>query len=126
MKKNVILVAEDDLAIKMALVDRLKTENFEIIEATDGQSALDMALLRHPDLILLDILMPKMDGMLVLRKIRNANKWGEKVPVIILSNLDVAENIERSKKDNVCAYIIKANTRLDEIVVKINELFKEK
>lgn len=125
-RKIKILVAEDDLSIRMALVARLRAENFELIEAIDGKSALDLALLKHPDLILLDILMPVMDGMLVLRKLRGANKWGEKVPVIILSNLGAAENIERSRKDNVMAYMIKSNTRLDEVVQKIKDLFKEK
>lgn len=121
-----ILVAEDDLPIRMALVDRLNQEGFETIEAIDGQASLDTALLKRPDLILLDILMPVMDGMLVLRKLRMMNKWGEKVPVIILSNLDTQENIDRANKDNVCAYMVKSNTRLDEIVNKIKELFTEK
>lgn len=121
-----ILIAEDDLSIRMALVDRLRAENFELIEATDGKTALDLALLKHPDLILLDILMPVMDGMLFLRKLRGTNTWGKKVPVIILSNLDTQENIERSKKDNVCEYMVKSNTKLDEIVEKIKEVFREK
>lgn len=127
MKKKIkILVAEDDLPIRMALVERLKSEGFELLEATDGKNALDVALSKQPDLILLDILMPVIDGMLVLRKIREANKWGEKVSVIILTNLDSQESIERSKKDNVHFYMIKSNTGLDEIVEKIKSLFKEK
>ena len=124
--KKKILVAEDDLPIRMALVERLNFEGFETMETIDGQHTLDMALLKRPDLILLDILMPVMDGMLVLKKIRGANKWGEKVPIIILSNLDAQENIERSKKDNVLAYMVKSNTKLDEIVQKIKDSFREK
>lgn len=123
MKKIKILVAEDDLPIRMALVERLTQEGFETMEAIDGQSSLDMALVKRPDLILLDILMPVMDGMLVLKKIRGANKWGEKVPIIVLSNLDTQENIERAVKENVLAYMVKSNTRLDELVTKIKELF---
>lgn len=127
MKKKIkILVAEDDLPIRMALVERLESEGFELLEAVDGKRALDIALLRRPDIVLLDILMPVMDGMLVLKKIRSVNKWGEKVPVIVLTNLDSQENIERSMKDNVYAYMVKSNTKLDEIVDKIKNLIKEK
>lgn len=120
MKNKIkILLVEDDLPIRIALRDRLKSENFEVIEAICGKCGLEMALVKHPNLILLDILMPVMDGMLFLRKIRKINKWGENVPIIVLTNLDTQENIERSKKENVVAYMVKSNTKLDEIVEKI-------
>lgn len=121
-----VLVAEDDLPIRMVLKEKLESVGYEVMEAIDGQKALDMALHKRPDVILLDILMPVMDGMLFLKKIRVANKWGGKVPIIVLSNLDNQESIERSKKDNVYGYMVKSNTKLDEVVAKIESLFKEK
>ena len=125
-KEKSILVAEDDLSIRVALVDRLKQEGYKVLEAVDGQKTLDMAFLHRPDLILLDILMPVMDGMLVLRKIRCSSNWGTNVPVVLLTNLDDSENRQRAQKDKVKAYMVKANTNLDAIMKEIEKVFIEK
>ena len=85
-----ILIVEDDQSLLQALTLRLERENFKIISARDGEDGLEQAKNLHPDLILLDIIMPRMDGITMLKKLRT-DEWGKKVSVIILTNLSDAE-----------------------------------
>jgi len=120
MKK--ILVIEDEPILSKALGDNLAQEGFEVLRALDGEEGLNLALSEHPDLILLDILLPKMDGLTLLDKIRE-DSWGKSVPVIILSNLSgpayVAEAIE-----NVNEYLVKVDWKIEDIIKKIKERLK--
>ena len=81
-----ILIIEDEKSLRNAVVDLLHAKSFLVIEAKNGREGMELALSKHPDLILLDLIMPEMDGMSVLKKIRE-DKWGVTVPVIILTNL---------------------------------------
>ena len=73
-----ILIVEDDNSVRKVFKDRLLQEGFSIIEASDGEEGLATALKEHPDLILLDILMPKMDGMTMLSKLHQ-DEWGRQL-----------------------------------------------
>ena len=123
-----ILVVEDDPPILKTLVDKLTEEGFRIIEAHDGEEGLMIADRDHPDLILLDIVMPKMDGMTMLKKLRQENEWGKSVPVILLTNLSPdEEKINKGiTEDEPAYYLIKTNWSLNDVVQKVRERLNRK
>jgi len=118
-----ILIIEDELPLQNAMVDVLTQHRFAVITANDGKEGLEKALAEHPTLILLDILMPKMDGISLLEKLRN-DTWGHDVPVIILTNLDpdADQTIRNILEHKPAFYLIKSNVTLDAIVTKIQEV----
>ena len=123
IKKNTILIIEDEVSLRNALRDKFSRRGFNIFEAKDGESGLEMALKKKPNLIMLDIIMPKMDGMTMLKKLRHENKWGKNVPVIILSNLgpDDGKMMQEIAEDEFVSYLVKSNWSLNGIVAKIEE-----
>ena len=123
-----ILVVEDDPPILKTLVDKLTEEGFRIMEAHDGEEGLMIAGRDHPDLILLDIVMPKMDGMTMLKKLRQENEWGKSVPVILLTNLSPdEETINKGiTEDEPAYYLIKTNWSLNDVVQKVRERLNRK
>lgn len=120
-----ILVIEDELPMREAIVDILTQHSFSILTSDNGKDGLDTALREHPDLILLDIFMPKMDGLSMLEALRS-DAWGHEVPVIILTNLNPeADQTIKSILDHKPAfYLIKSNVTLEAIVAKIKEVLK--
>jgi two-component system, OmpR family, alkaline phosphatase synthesis response regulator PhoP len=116
--KKTILIIEDEKPIIKALSNKLKLEGFEILQAKDGKEGLEIALEKHPNLILSDLIMPKMDGMTAIESIRQ-DKWGKKVPIIILTNLnDIKENTRATEAD-VHDYLIKSDWTMADLVKKI-------
>ena len=119
------MIVEDEEMMSKTLVERFNQEGFKVFAAKDGEAGLKMALEEEPTIILLDILLPKMDGMQVLQKLRESGDWGKNVPVIMLTNLDANDNIiERVAKDKPTYYLIKSDWSLDKIVEKVNERLK--
>ncbi|MGB2580090.1 MAG: response regulator [Minisyncoccia bacterium] len=118
--KKIILVVEDEEPLRMVLKDVLTVEGYGIIEAKNGIEGLDMALREHPDLILLDILMPKMDGLEMLKKLRE-DEWGRKVPVIVLTNLSDNEDIAKAVEEDVFEYFVKTDIKINEVISRIRE-----
>lgn len=118
-----ILVIEDESSMLRILVDKFKREGFKTIEAKDGQVGLKKALEELPDIIVVDILMPKMDGLAMVRQLRQKNTYGQKVPVIVLTNLSRDnEKIDTPLvEDDYTSYIVKVNHTLQGIVDKIKE-----
>ncbi len=121
--KRKILIVEDEAPMLKILVDTFKKENFITLEARDGESAFSKAITEKPDLILLDILLPKMDGLAVLNKVRNENDYGKKVPVILLTNLSPdREEINKAITENTPAYyLVKTNWNMEDVVAKVKE-----
>jgi DNA-binding response OmpR family regulator len=123
--QKTILVVEDEKSIRDAIVDVLNAKKFNVIQAQDGREGVELALSEKPHLILLDLVMPGMDGMTALKKIRE-NDWGSKVPAIILTNLSA--NNEKLIEDMVTCkpinYLIKSDWRLHDILDKIEKLLK--
>lgn len=113
-----ILIIEDESLISSVLSKKLTGSGFDVLTASDGEDGLEKALTENPDLILLDIVMPKLDGISLAEKY-NQKKTGLKAPIIILSNLDRADKIEESKKKGVHDYLVKTNWSLDDVVEKI-------
>lgn len=120
MKK--ILIVEDEPAYLKLLKDFLTREGFSVIEAEDGKKGLDMAIGENPDLVLLDIKLPVMDGMTMLHELR-LNEKGKNMKVIVLTNLDPNPDlIEKTISGQPTYYLIKSDTKLSELISKIEEI----
>ncbi|HYE22373.1 MAG TPA: response regulator [Verrucomicrobiae bacterium] len=125
-KPKKILMVEDEASMREIVVHKLTTNGFEVKEAEDGKKGLDAFVKEKPDLILLDLMLPEMDGFEVLEKIRsNPDKKLADTPVIILSNLWSNEDIIRIKHLKVQAYMVKAYFTTEEILNKINEILSQ-
>lgn len=122
-KKVVILIVEDEKVLSDAIEERLVYEGFSVIKAFDGDEGLHLALTNHPNLILLDLLMPKVDGLTMFKKLRE-DAWGVHAPVIILTNSDSSISVAEAmavNKDNIFEYILKTTLSLDGVVSQINK-----
>ncbi len=116
-----ILLIEDDKIQAEVYLSRLLQEGYTSTWAKDGEEGLKMALENQPSLILLDIKMPKMDGLTVIQELRK-DDWGKKVPVIILTNLNPSDEITNNISKNSPAYfLLKASISLDDLIEKIEE-----
>lgn len=124
-KKQTILIVEDEIPLLKIYADRFSEEGFLVLKASNGQEGLDLAIKGKPDLILLDILMPIMDGLTMMQKLRQNNSWGKTVPIILLTNLSADE--EKIKKivteNQPVYYLVKLDWSLGAIVKKIKEEF---
>lgn len=117
-----ILIAEDDKSLLSALQQKFKKQGFSVVTALDGEEGVIIAEKEKPDLLLLDIKMPKIDGITMARKLKEV---GINVPIIFLTNLDdvkhISDAIEVSKSD----YLIKSDWDLDDIVKKVKEKLEQ-
>jgi DNA-binding response OmpR family regulator len=119
-----ILVIEDDRVLRRVITDNLKSEGFVVIEAEDGLVGLEKALKEHPDLMLVDVVMPRMDGIAMLEKLRE-DDWGKGAHVIMLTNLSDTEKIAFAAKKGVSDYLVKADWDIASIVDKVKEKIRE-
>jgi DNA-binding response OmpR family regulator len=119
-KKKTILIVEDEQPLIKALNKKMLDSGFDTLQAEDGLTGLKLALEKKPDLILLDIIMPKLDGMSLLQKLRKDSR-GKKIPVIILSNLSDADKAQEAEKRGVHDFLIKSDWRLEDVVAKVKE-----
>ncbi len=123
MKKMKILIIEDEVTLQKALSEYLTSEKFEVLSALDGEKGLELVITEMPDLVILDIILPKMDGYVVLDKIKSDPKT-KNIPVILLTNLESAKDIQKAFEKGATTYLVKSNYRLEEIVMKIKETLK--
>lgn len=119
-KDKTILMVEDEAPMLTALADNFTEEGFSILKATNGVEGLGLALSKHPDLILLDIVMPQMDGFTMLEKLR-ADEWGKKVPVFILTNYGDNEKVAEALVDDVSEYFVKSDIKIEEVIARVKE-----
>lgn len=117
---KVILVADDEKDLREALAIALSNEGFSVITAEDGQQAIDLALKNHPDLIMLDIIMPNVDGSEALKQIR-ADEWGKTAKIVVLTALDDIEDISDIVEQGGTEYLIKTEWTLTDVVRKVRE-----
>lgn len=123
-----ILVVEDDIALLKAITEKLNRNGFLVVQADNGEKALKVASSEKPNLILLDLALPKIDGLTVLSTLRNKDAWGKAVPVIILTNMDPdKESVnQRVAEDMPSYYLRKSDWDTDEIIQKIREVIESR
>lgn len=119
-----IIVAEDDTLLSTILVKNFQNAGFDALAAHDGVMAIDMVKSKHPDLLLLDILMPGKDGFEVLEDIRNDPQYKE-LPVIVLTNFDSEEYIARAKSYHVVDCLLKIHSTPKSIVERVDQVLGE-
>lgn len=122
-KDQKILLIEDEEMLANMYETKFKNEGFNIKKALDGETGLKMALEDKPDIILLDIIMPKLDGFSVLRSLKDSVKTKD-VPVILLTNLGQDEDVKKGTAMGAAGYLVKANLTPAEVVDKVKDYFK--
>jgi DNA-binding response OmpR family regulator len=118
-----ILIVEDDRFLRELIARKLKNEGYEVLEAIDGEEGLKRIKEEKPDLVLLDLILPGIDGFEVLAKAKEDPDTAQ-IPVIILSNLGQREEIERGLKLGAIDYLIKAHFTPGEIIEKIKNILR--
>ena len=116
-----ILVVEDEKPLSHALKLKLSHEGYDVVVAGDGEEGISLADKGAFDLILIDIIMPKMDGFTMLRQLKDA---GNKTTIIVLSNLGQQEDIDKAKELGVADYMVKSNTPISRIVEVVNSILQ--
>jgi DNA-binding response OmpR family regulator len=123
-----ILIVEDEAIISKAYADELRDEGYIALVAANGQAGLELAIREKPDLILLDILMPIMNGLVMMDKLRATDLYGKNVPIILLTNLSASEEeiMKAVTKNEPAYYLVKSDWNLSQVVAKIKERLARK
>jgi len=121
--KNILFI-EDESVLQKTVGSALKQEGYKVISATDGESGFNTAKSRKPDLILLDIILPKINGFEVLKKLKETPETKD-IPVIILTNLERISDIDKALESGATTYLIKVDYSLEEIVKKVKKALGE-
>ena len=114
-----ILIVEDETPLRNAVTDILTFEGFEVFQAKNGQEGLDLALKEHPDLILLDLMMPIMDGLTMLEKLRQDQEFGKTAAVILLTNINDPEKVAMATEAGSYDFLVKSDWNIEDVVRKI-------
>jgi len=122
MKK--VLFIEDESALQKTFGDILKQEGYEMISALDGETGTRLAKTQKPDLILLDLILPRVNGFEVLKKLKG-DKETKDIPVIVLTNLEGIGDVEKAIELGATTYLVKAQYSLEEVVQKIKQALGE-
>jgi DNA-binding response OmpR family regulator len=125
--RNSILIVEDESSLRTALVDKFTRENFTVFEAKDGEVGLAIALKEEPDIILLDMMMPKKDGITMLHDLRAQNEWGRQVPVLLLTNVssDDKRMLKEVSDDGSVNYLVKSDWSISMLVKRVRDAIAE-
>jgi len=120
MNKKILLIEDDPIIIRMYKI-QLKKSGYEVAVAGTGKEGLEKSSSEKPDLIVLDLVLPEMDGFKVLEKIKN-NPQTKHIPVVVLSNLGKEANIQRGVDLGASAYLIKAQLKPSQVLEKIKQI----
>ena len=123
-KNQTILIIEDELPFRQIYRDILRLDGYNVLEAEDGQEGLQMVTQHHPDLILLDIVMPKVSGFDVLSKLKETPETSH-IPVVVYSILNDKPEIDRALKMGANDFTIKGQTPAKEVLAKVKALLPE-
>jgi len=124
MNKKNVLVVDDDKNFRTLLSEKFKISGFNVFEATNGKEGLEKALESHPDIILLDILMPIMNGWDMLKTLRESGQWGKEVKIVMLTGVQGAGSVAKAIQDGSFVYLVKTEQSIDSIVTKIEAMLK--
>jgi DNA-binding response OmpR family regulator len=116
-----ILIVEDDAVMREAVGEYMKEEGFEIVYASDGEEGVNLAKEKIPDLILLDIILPKKDGYEVIKDIK-ADEKAKKIPIVLLTNLGSLSDVDKAINMGATTYLVKADYKLEEVAKKVKEI----
>lgn len=119
-----ILFIEDEPSLQKTVGEVMRAEGFEILEATDGEIGIQIAKEKHPDIILLDLILPKKDGFEVMKELRE-NEATKDIKIIVLTNLESSSDVERALALGATTYLVKANYDLEDVVAKIKQILGE-
>lgn len=119
-----ILIVEDDTFLSNIYKTKFEMEGFDVIMADNGEVGLAMAKSKKPDIVLLDILLPKMDGFMVLKELK-ADKEAQNIPVILLTNLGQKDDVNKGLELGAVDYLIKAHFKPSETVEKVRKALKK-
>ena len=121
LQKKKVLIVEDEKLLANALESKFRHENFDVLRAENGQEGLTMTMANHPDIILLDLMMPVMDGKTMLHKLREIPEF-KALPVVVLTNAGEVDNMRETKTfDNASAFLIKSNVNPDDILQVVRD-----
>lgn len=113
-----ILIVDDNELVRKSLAAAIKSNELDVLTATNGREGLELALEKHPDLIATDVHMPELDGLEMISKIRS-DEWGKKVPILVMTVDEAAESINKALTAGVTVYISKNVTDPAAIVDQI-------
>ncbi|MBW6431882.1 response regulator [Patescibacteria group bacterium] len=116
-----IMIVEDDPTLRDIYTTRFRAEGYEVVTASDGEAALSIGVQEKPDLILLDIMMPKISGFDVLDILRDTEET-KNTKIIVMSALSQTADIEKGKNLGANAYLVKSQVTLSEVVEKVKAI----
>ncbi len=114
-----VLIVEDEAPLRNAVSDILSFEGFTVFQGKNGQEGLDLAIQEHPDLILLDLMMPIMDGLTMLEKLRQDQEYGKNAAVILLTNINDPEKVAQATEAGSYDFLVKSDWNIEDVVKKI-------
>ena len=123
-EKKKVLIIEDEAPLSKILQEALTERGFEVDVATQGEEGWHKTKEALPDVVLLDIIMPKLDGFVYLKRLRNSKKLS-RIPVIILSNLGQESDIAEARELGAIGYLVKSNHTIEAIVQRVEAIFYE-
>ena len=114
-----VLIVEDEAPLRNAVSDILSFEGFDVFQAKNGQEGLDTAIKERPDIILLDLMMPIMDGLTMLEKLREDQEYGKTAAVILLTNINDPEKVAMATEAGSYDFLVKSDWNIEDVVKKI-------
>lgn len=122
-KSKKVLIIEDEESLAQMYQTKFEYEGYEVVVATDGSEGIEKAKKEKPDIILLDIILPKKDGFMVLKELK-ADKLTASITVIMLTNLGQDEDMAKGKKLGAIDYLVKANLTPAQLIDKVKKYLK--
>ncbi len=116
-----ILIVESEEPLLRALKDRLSSIGFTVFTEIDGDSGFATAIREKPDLIILDIIMPKEGGLEMARRLRS-DEWGENVKIILLTNVDGIDSVQEAMELNIYEYFMKSDIKIEQVVERVKTM----
>lgn len=121
MESKKVLIVEDDNSLRDVLAEFLEADGFSVVVAADGEEGINLIRETKPDIILLDVVLPKKDGYQVIKEIKSDDDV-KNIPIILLTNLGSLSDIEKALELGVTNYLVKSDYQIKEIVAKIKEI----
>jgi CheY-like chemotaxis protein len=115
-----VLIVDDEESLVSVLTRKFEDEGITAYAAYNGKQGLEMALEKHPDIILLDIMMPEMDGFDVMKNLQE-DSWGKSVPIILLTNSSSIDTVAKAVSTGMSEFLVKTDIRLEDVVQKVKD-----